>query len=168
MSSEGERSLSSLIQKGGVYYNISGSKPEEVLGDAVRLMPLPKSLGKEQFLQAIMERERLMPTAVGNGIAIPHPRNPLVGDPADQFVSVCFLDRPVPWRALDGKAVSILIFIGSASAKLHLGILSRVSFLCQDPAFRRLLSERASAEELFQAISRTEALWGQASNDRGD
>lgn len=145
--------------KGGVYYNVAGARPEEVLEDAVRTLPVPEDPGRQAFLRAILEREELMPTAVGNGIALPHPRNPLIRKNEDQFIAVCFLDRPVDWQALDGKPVSTLVFIVSASPKIHLSILSRVSFLCQEPDFRALLAERASTEELAAAVAAIEARW---------
>jgi nitrogen PTS system EIIA component len=152
--------LIELVRRGGVYYNLSGSTPREALEDLVATVPVPKEIKREDLLKAVLEREALMPTAVGDGIAIPHPRNPLISDPAKQFVSVCFLQRPIDWQALDGKNVGTLILIVSASPKLHLGTLTRVSFLCQQDSFRKLLAERASREELIAAITTAERTWG--------
>ncbi len=150
-----------LMERGGVFYNLSGASPAEVLSDAVSSIPLPPGVGRESFLAAILEREALMPTAIGDGIALPHPRSPLISDPADQFVSVCFLRQPVAWRALDGKPVGTLFIICSASARLHLQTLSRINFLCRHPPFRALLQARASREELTAAIESAERAWSQ-------
>lgn len=152
--------LIELVRRGGVYYNLSGTTPAEILADMVATVPVPKEIPRETLLQAVLEREALMPTAVGDGIAIPHPRNPIFSDPAKQFVSVCFLQRPIDWQALDGKNVGTLILIVSASPKLHLGTLTKVSFLCQQDSFRKLLAERASREELISAITAAERTWG--------
>jgi hypothetical protein len=94
-------SLAALIRKGGVYYNIGGSTPPEALKEAVGAMSLPKGVDREAFLKAILEREALMPTAIGNGVAIPHPRSPIIADPALQRVALLFLKSPIPYNALD-------------------------------------------------------------------
>jgi PTS system nitrogen regulatory IIA component len=151
--------LIELVGRGGVYYNLSGSSPEAVLSDLVATVPVPAGVDRGRLLAAILERESLMPTGVGAGIALPHPRNPLVDDPERQFVAVGFLEKPIDWRALDGKPVGTLVLIVSASPKLHLSTLSRVSFLCQQPSFRSLLADRASREELVAAIAAAERGW---------
>jgi len=151
--------LVELVERGGVYYNIGGATVKEVLTELVAAVPVPGSIHHEALLGAVLEREALMPTAVGNGIAMPHPRSPLISDPADQFISICFLRHGVDWRSLDGDPVRTLILIVSASAKLHLGTLSRISFLCQQASFRTLLADRASMEELCGAISEAEQAW---------
>lgn len=148
-----------LMRRGGVFYNIAGETPAEVLADAVSILPVPDGVDRAALLDAILEREALMPTAVGDGIAVPHPRAPLVSDPAVQFVSVCFLRKPVDWRALDRKPVGTLIVICSASPRLHLGTISRVNFLCRQASFRKLLQARASREELIAAVEAAERDW---------
>jgi PTS system nitrogen regulatory IIA component len=151
--------LRDLLTRGGVYYNVSGETPAEALADMVSTVSVPRSVGRESLLKAVMEREALMTTATGHGIALPHPRNPLIADPAEQFISVGFLQNHVDWQALDGKAVRTIILIVSASAKLHLRTLSRLSFLCQQDSFRKLLANRASREELMAAIDAAERSW---------
>ena len=151
--------LSGLLTKGGVYYNVSGITPAEALGDMVATVSVPRSIERERLLTAVLEREALMPTAAGHGIALPHPRNPLISEPSEQFVSVGFLQNPIDWQALDGKPVRTIILIVSASPKLHLRTLSRLSFLCQQASFRKLLADRASREELMAALDEAERSW---------
>ncbi len=162
MSGDGDSSnLIDLVVRGGVFYNLSGNTPEEVLRDAIGTIPVPAGVDRERLLTAMLERESLMPTAAGDGIALPHPRSPLVSDPDKQFVAVCFLREPVDWGSLDGKPVGTAILIFSASPKLHLRTLSRVNFLCRQASFRKLLQDRASREELVAAISAAEQTWGE-------
>ncbi len=155
----GSVSLAELVSRGGVYFNISGSTPSEALPEAVKAMSLPKGLDREKLLTAILERESLMPTALGNGIAIPHPRSPMVTDPATQRVAVFFLKTPIPYSALDRKPVSTLFLILSSDAKSHLSILASLSYLCQRDAFISLLGARPSTEELVDYIAGAEAAW---------
>lgn len=152
-------SLSALIQRGGVYYNVGGSNPVEVLTASARTINLDKDIDRDDLLKAILEREALMPTAIGSGIAIPHPRNPLISDEELQRVAVIFLKTPVPYNALDRKPVSTLFLILSASARTHLGILAEISHLCQKSDFIELLEKRPSTEELTSYIAGVESGW---------
>jgi PTS system nitrogen regulatory IIA component len=148
-----------LLNRGGVYNNISGSTPQEALTDFFKELSVPPSLDKKLLLDAVLEREALMTTAIGKGIALPHPRNPLISNSADQFVSIAFLDKEVNWKALDNKAVHTVILIVSASAKLHLHTLSQINFFCQQESFRELLKNCASREEICKAIEEAEKTW---------
>jgi PTS system nitrogen regulatory IIA component len=152
-------SLAELVRRGGVYYNISGSSPVEALKEAVRAVSLPKALDRDELLTAILEREALMPTALGNGIAIPHPRSPMLTDKSQQRVAAIFLKTPVPYNALDRKPVSTFFLILSADAKSHLSILASISYLCQRSEFLDLLAKRPSTEEMVAHIAVEEAAW---------
>jgi PTS system nitrogen regulatory IIA component len=112
-----------------------------------------------QLLKAVLEREELMPTAMGNGIALPHPRNPLIEKEEDQFVAIAFPEDDIDWGALDGQKVHSIILIVSASAKTHLFTLQRISYFCRDEAFCSLLKRRAPAQEIIQHIEKTEQGW---------
>ncbi|MGA2547499.1 MAG: PTS sugar transporter subunit IIA [Rectinemataceae bacterium] len=158
-------SLADLIERGGVYYNIAGSSPVEVLNEATKAMALPKSVDRESLLIAILEREALMPTALGHGVAIPHPRNSMLADPGAQRVAVFFLKSPVAYNALDRKPVTVLFLILSADARNHLATLAAVSHLCQSPDFLGFLAKRPSKEELVARIAEAEASWANAAED---
>jgi PTS system nitrogen regulatory IIA component len=158
-------SLADLIERGGVYYNIGGSNPVEALNEATKTMVMPKGLDRETLLTAILEREALMPTALGHGVAIPHPRNSMLTDQAAQRVAVFFLKSPIAYNALDRKPVSVLFLILSADARSHLSTLAAVSHLCQDPLFLEFLARRPSKAELVARIAEAEASWARASKE---
>lgn len=151
--------LNELLQRGGVYYNIQGESIEEILGDLLDTIALPDSCDRQEVLTAMLEREALMPTALGEGIAVPHPRNPLIPEQKDQLVSVCFPERPIPWQALDGKPVHTIICILSSTPRDHLRTLSRISYLCRQEAFNTLLAHRADRKEIQAALIKAEELW---------
>lgn len=156
---DAEIGLIELVRRGGVYYNVAGNSPAEVLADAVATVPVPAGVDRGALLKALVEREGLMPTGVGLGIALPHPRTPIVSSAEHAFVSVCFLRQPVDWKALDGKPVETLFLIVSATTKHHLRAMSRISFLCQQESFQELLRSRASREQLIEAIGAAERTW---------
>jgi len=151
--------LAELIERGGIYRGVHGSTPREVLNALVKALPPVPSVPADTLLQAVLEREELMSTGIGEGIALPHPRNPLVSLETEQFAALAFLEKAVNWNSLDGKPVETLMLIVSASAKTHLRVLSEISFFSREEEFRRLLRERASLEELLRFIGETEKNW---------
>jgi nitrogen PTS system EIIA component len=157
--------LAELVDRGGVYYNIGGANPVEALNEATKAMSLPKGLDRESLLTAILEREALMPTALGHGVAIPHPRNSMLTDAESQRVAVFFLKTPIAYNALDRKPVSVLFLILSSDAKSHLGTLAAISHLCQSPGFLDFLAKRPSKEELVERLAQIEAAWAKAASE---
>ncbi|MDR1218475.1 MAG: PTS sugar transporter subunit IIA [Treponema sp.] len=151
--------LVDLIQRGGALRDIAGNTPKEVLDCFIQNIHLPASLTADVLLEAVLERESLMATSIGGGIAIPHPRNPLLLEENEQFIAIAFLKRTVEWQALDGVPVQNVILLVSSSARAHLHSLSRVHFLCQEEAFRSLLAEKASKEEIIKAVGVIEKEW---------
>ena len=158
-SIEEQQGLITLIQKGGIYPDIPGANPREVLTHLIRTVPLSPSITQEDLLKAVLERETLMSTAMGKGIALPHPRNPIITCPQEQCVIIGFLQQPVDWKALDGIGVHTLLLIVSSSAKSHLHTLSQITFLCQQEPFYHYLKNRASLDQIITAIRGIEQSW---------
>ena len=144
--------LYQALSAGNIYYDISGSKREEVLKSIVELLPLSPKLNKKSLWQMLVAREKMMSTAIGNGIAIPHVRNPVVLQMERPSVTLCFLKEPVDFKALDGKPISILFILLSPSVKKHLAILSRLAFCLQNELLLKHLQERAAREQLLAEI----------------
>jgi PTS system nitrogen regulatory IIA component len=154
-----EPSLIELIRRGGSFRIIPGASPRELLANLIGAIDLPPALDRAALLNAVLEREALMPTAVGNGIALPHPRNPMIAESAGQFVSVVFAESGLNWGALDGKPVRTVMLILSASPRMHLHTLSRINYFCRQPSFVELLERRASPGEILHIIEETEKTW---------
>ena len=152
-----EFGLAELISRGGVYKGVKGSTPREAL--TALIDALPSSLREARLLEAVLEREALMSTGIGGGIALPHPRNPLVQSESEQFAALAFLERAVDWNSLDGEKVDTLLLIVSSSAKLHLQTLSVINYFCRQENFCRLLRERAAGEEIISFINEAEKNW---------
>ncbi|MDR3303498.1 MAG: PTS sugar transporter subunit IIA [Treponema sp.] len=154
-----ENDLVELIRRGGVIHDIAGSTPAEVLTNGLQSVSLPASLDQSGLLKALLEREQLMSTAIGKGIALPHPRNALVTEPREQFMVIGYLRQEIDWKALDGNVVHTFLLIVSASPKLHLQTLSRINFFCQYEQFRAALRNRVTQEELITMITDTQQTW---------
>jgi PTS system nitrogen regulatory IIA component len=149
-------SLAQLLEKGGIVTNISGGTVREVLQSAIQKISTPQNISKEEILFALLSREELMPTAVGKGIAIPHPRNPIITDLNNASVSICCLEKPVDFGSLDNEPVHTLFILLTASPKMHLEVLSKISYFCQDDAFLNILKEHSSKEIILEYVRKRE------------
>lgn len=147
-----EGALYQAIKAGGIYYDIPGDDREEALKAVVDVLPLPPKLNKEALWQMLVAREKTVSTAIGNGIAIPHVRNPVVLSIDRPSITLCFLKNAVDFKAMDHKPVSIVFVLLTPSVKKHLAILSRLAFCLQNPRLQQCLQERASSEEILAEV----------------
>ena len=156
--------MADAIEYGGVFYGVTGADKTEVLKTIVDTLPLPDDDEKELLLQVLLAREALGSTGVGGGVAIPHPRNPIVLDVDRPLVTVSFLKTPIDFEAIDNKPVHTLFMLVTPSTRVHLHLISRLAFVLHDPSFKELLEKQARMEELLVEIRRVEALIGIPSN----
>lgn len=144
--------VSTALQNGGIYYDLPGDTPEAALHEVVYRLKLPPSLDPEFLLQTLLAREALGSTAFGNGIAIPHVRNPIVGQTDESSITLCFLKNPIDFDAVDGKPVTILFTLVTPNVKAHLNLLAKLAFLLHDAAFQALLHRPGSEAEIKKTI----------------
>ncbi len=149
--------LCDALTAGGVVYRLVGNDTQSVLHAAVDAMRLPEEVDREQLLRVLVAREALASTGVGDGIAIPHVRNPIVLHVLRPTITLCFLERPVEFGALDGKPVHCLFMLVSPTVRAHLQLLSRLAFALHDVAFRDTLKRQALRDEILAELRRVES-----------
>src|SRR5512138_124132 len=71
-------SLSRALETGGIHCGVEGDDKLSALTNVVALLPLPPRVDRDFLLQVLLARESIGSTAVGDGIAIPHVRNPIL------------------------------------------------------------------------------------------
>lgn len=150
-----EASIQSLLKNGGVYFNVKGDRPEIIFKSIISKLNFPEDFDTNKLYEELCHREELMSTAVGNGIAIPHPRYPLLTNDADQKLIVCFLDKPVMMNPPDMRPVYVFFILLTSNTKTHLKMLSQLAFLFQKPEFRHSLEQKPSEEELLKEITQS-------------
>lgn len=144
--------VSEALQQGGIHYDLPGDTPESALREVVAQLNLPPGLDPEYLLHTLLAREALGSTAFGNGIAIPHVRNPIVGQTNASAISLCFLKNPLDFNAIDGKPVSILFTFVTPNVKAHLHLLAKLAFLLHDQDFQKLLHRPGTETEIMSAV----------------
>ncbi len=148
--------LCEFIERGGVLCNVEGSTPAEIYRKVVDSLSLPADVDKELVFNELCEREKVLSTAVGNGIAIPHPRRPIMKTPEAQRIVVCFLKNPINMNAPDSLSVHTMFILLSASSQVHINVLSSLAKLIRKNEFKKLLETKPTLEQLVTAIKQTE------------
>ena len=149
--------LSAALEAGGIVHGLPGRDKDAVLRHLVESMPLPADVDPDFLHSVLMAREALGSTAVGDGVAIPHPRSPILLRVPTALVTLCFLETPIDFGALDGKPVQVLFSTISPTTRAHLHLLSLLAFALRDPDFKECLIRRAGAAEILAAVRRIEA-----------
>jgi len=144
-------SLEEALRKGGIYYRVSGHDPASALRNVVEFLRLPDEVDREFLLQVLLARENLASTAIGEGIALPHLRNPIVLHLGQPMLALSFLEHPIDFGALDGQRVYALFTLISPSVKAQLHLQSRLAFALRDAAFNELIRRQGSREEILDA-----------------
>lgn len=148
--------LSQCLEAGGIHCDVSGTDVQSVLQQVVNLLNLPEELDPDFVLQVLLAREAMGTTAVGDGIAIPHVRNPLLLRLPMPKVSLCFLAQPVDFGALDGKPVQTLFTITSPTVRTHLHLLSKLAYALRDDRLRQALKTPCRKELILSTLREIE------------
>jgi len=149
-------SVAESLEHGGVFADVGGTTREEVLRSIIVLLKLEDEGDRETLLQLLLARDAAAVVAVGDGIAIPHVRNPIALSRDEPSLTLCFLRQPVDFAAPDGQPVFALFFLVSPTTRVHLQMLAKIAFLLRDPAFREAIRGRAPAARLIEIARNVE------------
>jgi PTS system nitrogen regulatory IIA component len=153
----GSDSLAMALRAGGVARVTAAASRQDALQAVARLIPVAEESDRAPLLELLLAREAQGSTAVNDGIAIPHPRHPMVMTTDHAIFLVAYLDPAVDFGAADGRPVHTLLALVSPTIRSHLAMLARIAVALRDAKFRSLLEKRSSAEELLAEIERIEA-----------
>ena len=143
------------IHKGDVICDLEGNTKEEIITTVMHKTADRLGLDAEAISDLLLERENLMPTAINNGVAIPHTRELLLGGLFDAVV-VVFLKKPIDWGALDNKPVDTLFFLFACDDKRHLNLLAKIAHYVTSGAAKEGLSGKLSKVPLLENIKEWE------------
>lgn len=156
MFSENEIDITQLIHNGGIYKNVEGETPKEIYENVSKLMDLPDGVTPEFLTTALCAREDVLSTAVGNGIALPHARSPIMKKEEDQRICVVYLKKPIDMKAPDERLVHTMFILLTSNSQVHLQILSSLAGLFRSLRFRKALEEQADEDTIFSLIKEIE------------
>lgn len=149
--------LSELLTPERVRVPLRGVSKEALLEELVGVLSESGAVRDgDDVLRAVRDRERVLSTGVGSGVAIPHGKSEAVPGLA---MAAGLTAEPVEFDALDGDPVRLLfLLVGPDSAAgEHVKALSRISRLVRREAFRERLAAASSPEEFVAIVAEAEA-----------
>ena len=107
-----------------------------------------EELSDMNVLDALITRERLGSTGIGDGVALPHARMPSLQEPAAALIS---LKKGVDYDAIDGQNVDLIVglLVPEESNDAHLQILRGLAKRFSNPNYRAALRNASTQKELF-------------------
>lgn len=148
--------ITDFLDKRAIKIGLSAAKKEDILKELVSVLAQVKDLGDEKaIVKALLERESLGSTGIGQGIAIPHGKT----DRVKELTAVLGVSRQgVNFDALDGESVYIffLLVAPKDAAGPHLKALAQISRLLRDSYFCQLIKRCQTPEEIYDLIKREE------------
>ena len=144
------KSLVELISPDRIVTLKSKTK-EEALRELVEVISRsPRVRDKEELLKAILDREKIMSTGIGLGIAVPHAKLDSISD----FVIAMGISKEgIEFNALDDKPVYIIVMIaGPNQQTMYLRTLAKVTLLLKNRKIRRGIINSKSPEEVMDII----------------
>lgn len=146
---EKEAALVAAIERGAVTTGVEASSAMQAIQIATQALPQLAPRLRARLLERVLERERMASTALGRGVAVPHPREPL-GDALEQpLISLVLLDAPLDWAAVDGELVHTVALLASPTAAAHLEVLSQIGRAVRSPQVVHLLRSRPARTTLI-------------------
>ncbi|HEY9514821.1 MAG TPA: PTS sugar transporter subunit IIA [Gemmatimonadaceae bacterium] len=149
--------LSELLSAERVKVPLGSRTKSDVLQELVELVTHGRANSDaEPILSSVRERELVLSTGVGGGVAIPHGKTPHI----DQLVLAAGVSpEPIDFDALDGKPVYLFfLLVGPESASgAHVKTLSRISRLLRRESLRASLLAARSSDEFMRLVRESEA-----------
>jgi PTS system nitrogen regulatory IIA component len=146
-----------FLNKKAVAVNLRATDKEGVIKELVDLLFKAGDIkNRDELVHALMNRESLGSTGIGQGIGIPHAKTPNVKDVVAAFG---LSQKGVNFDSLDGEPVYIffLLVAPEESAGPHLKALARISRMLKDKYFRDMLRKAKDEREALHIIQEEDA-----------
>jgi mannitol/fructose-specific phosphotransferase system IIA component (Ntr-type) len=143
--------LTELLKPDRVVVPLAARDKKGVIAELARVLVGQPGSQLETVLTAIEERESVLSTGIGFGVAIPHARSSAVRE----LTMVGGVSAaPVPYDSIDGEPVRLFFLIvgPEASAGAHVKILSRIARLVRRDGVRKQLVEARTSDEFYSVL----------------
>jgi mannitol/fructose-specific phosphotransferase system IIA component (Ntr-type) len=148
--------LTELLRPERILIPLEARTKDDLLRELVAAVASGESeADREEMLRAVREREAVLSTGIGQGVAIPHGKSPVIGE---LRMAAGRTTEPVEFDALDGQPVSLFfLLVGPESAAgAHIKALSRISRLIRQDLVRERLVAASSPDEFLGALREAE------------
>lgn len=159
MKKSGPIVLSELLTAGTIQLDLQSNSRDAVLQELVKGIPAIASVPEAQdtLLKALQEREQLYSTGIGDGVALPHARNALVGLVNEPVIVLGRHKQGIAYGAIDGVPARLFFLLVAPTVTQHLAVLARISRLLRDQKVRQGLMTVENANRALEIIREAEA-----------
>ena len=148
--------LTEIISAECIKIPLASTDKRSAIAEMVELVAASGKLrDRDLMLQATLDREATRTTGIGNGLAIPHGKCAAVTELIMAFGKPA---RPMEFESIDGKPVTIVIFLASPPDKTgpHIQALARISRLMTDARFRNSLEAATTPQQVLDIFAQAE------------
>lgn len=151
--------ISDLLAPVNIGLHLQGTGRDQVLRELVDLIPALRARAseRERLVRALIEREIMHSTGIGDGLALPHTRNTLGGLVDHPLIAIGRHPTGIPFAAIDGKPVRLFFLLLSTSVPEHLQMLARTSRLLRNPTLRDGLLTASRPEHVITLLQQAES-----------
>lgn len=151
--------ISDLISAATVELHLTGGLRDDVLNELVVKIPeiANKAEARQTLLRALQEREQLHSTGIGDGVALPHARNALVGLVEKPVIVFGRHEKGIAYGSIDTQPARLFFLLVTTTVTQHLQILARISRLVRDPKLRQNLLVADRVEKVIALVREAEA-----------
>jgi PTS system nitrogen regulatory IIA component len=148
--------FSELLKPEAVKVVTSASSKKRLMQSIADLAEQAYGLNADLVLDALLAREALGPTGVGNGIALPHARLPDLEQVIGAFI---LLDKPIDFGSVDRQPVDIAfaLFAPEDAGVEHLKALALVSRTLRNTGICTKLRANQNPQTLYTILISPEA-----------
>ena len=145
--------LSRLVDEKNIDLNFEGGSYDEMLRHLAQMAANTQLTpdGKE-LLRELKMRENMLSTALGSGIAIPHPRNPSEKLFPKPGLIIVYSGRGIDFNAPDGKPVQLFFLICAPDETVHLKMLASIAKLVHKQRILERIAETGKVEEVMKIL----------------
>ena len=146
-------SIADLLPREAIAMPLKARTPTSVITAMTTLAATTGFLwDPDKMAAAVRDREQLHPTALENGVALLHPRRPMLNILAEPFLALGITPSGIPFGQRSGTLTDVFFLICSTSDRGHLRTLARLSRLVSDAACLEAMRSAANATELHEVV----------------
>ena len=149
--------LLDILSPDSTIVDLKGETKEEIIAELVDSLANSDAItDRDKVLQAVLEREKIMSTGIGDGIAIPHGKS----DSVEQLIAALGTQRRgVDFEALDGEPAYVFFLLVSPAnvSGPHIMALARISRLLKNDEFKKKLIAAESSTAVIGIIETEES-----------
>lgn len=145
--------ISRLTDKRFILLDMHGGNKEDVLRQLVQpLVEFEFVKDGEEFLQKLLEREQMISTALGRGVAFPHIRRPKESQSSSPVLVIGLCKAGTNFDALDGEKTHLFFLLYTDSDVVHLRVMAKLNMLIGEKKLASKIQQANGPDEVMQLL----------------